>query len=61
MPAEVKGRRTDDPPQTKAKTPARPSWGLVRTYTARALGGRGLESARHLLTLSRNVFGICIK
>jgi hypothetical protein len=25
----------------KAKTPARPRWGLVRTHTARALGGRG--------------------
>ena len=29
------------------KTPARPRWGLVRTYTARALGSGGLESARH--------------
>ena len=29
------------------KTPARPRWGLVRTSTARALGGGGLESAVH--------------
>ena len=28
------------------KTPARPRWGLVRTYAARALGSGGLESAR---------------
>jgi len=32
--------------------------GLVRTYTARALGERGLESARHVLNLSRIVCGI---
>ena len=29
------------------KTPARPRWGLVRSYTARALGSGALESARH--------------
>ena len=38
------------------KTPATPRWGLVRTYTAQALGSGGLESARHLLSLSRIVF-----
>ena len=43
------------------KTPARPRWGLVRTYTARALGGGGLESARHFFNLSRIVFGICYR
>ena len=39
------------------KTPARPRWGLVRTYTARALGSGGLESARHFFNLNRIVFG----
>jgi hypothetical protein len=39
------------------KTPARPRWGLVRTYTARALGSGGLESARHVLTLRPIAFG----
>jgi hypothetical protein len=35
------------------RTPAvAAGWGLVRTYTAQGLGGRGLESARHLLTLN---------
>ena len=42
------------------KTPARPRWGLVRTYTARALGSGGL-SARYLFNLSRIVFKICIE
>jgi hypothetical protein len=47
----------------KAKTPAR--CGLAGVLYARtphkALGIGGLESARHLLTLSRMAFGICIK
>ena len=38
------------------KTPARPRWGLVRTPTARALGGGGLESARHLVSLSPTLY-----
>ena len=43
------------------KKTARPRWGLVRTHTARALGGGGLESALHLLTLSPTLFQGCIK
>jgi hypothetical protein len=43
----------------KAKTPARPRWGLVRTsYRTGARGGGGLGSARHLFTLSPVAFGI---
>ena len=43
------------------KTPARSRWGLVRTHTARALGGGWLESALHLLTLTPTLFYACSK
>ena len=41
--ARARARGTEE--NAKAKTPARPRWGLIRTYTARALGSGGLESA----------------
>ena len=55
------GHDIRDPPQTKAKTPARLRRGLVRTSYRTGALGRGLGSARHLFTLSRIAFGICIK
>ena len=59
VPTDIRGSDASSR-HTKAKTPARPRRGLVRTYTAQALWGTGgLESARHRLTLSWIAFGIC--
>jgi hypothetical protein len=56
------GSQNSRPPDTQKQRPQR---GLAGVLYARIphgrLGGGGLESARHLLTLSRIAFGICIK
>ena len=46
----------------KSNDPSEASPGsCTHVYRTGALGGGGLESTRHLLTLSRIAFGICIK
>jgi hypothetical protein len=53
LPHRVRARARGHGGECKSKDPSyRPRWGLVRTYTARALGSGGLEA----LTLSPALF-----
>jgi hypothetical protein len=49
------------PPDTQKQRPQRGLAGVLYARIPHGRLGRGLESARHLLTLSLIAFGICIK